>query len=314
MELYIYWLLIMVSIMISVSFLILLERKVLGAIQVRKGPNISVSAGLLHSFSDAVKLLSKGYFYTQNSNLFFFLLSPMVFLFISLASWSYYPFGGGLFFIEMSLIYFLVWVSLSVFPFVFCGWSSNSKYSFLGSVRTIAQVLSYEISMFIIFLGVIQCTEISSSVGMFKFQLVCKNFMYMYMYLCFVNSKFISWNESGAFWFFSESVGVSFSIYGGILFTWMFLSEYMNIVFLMSMYTIFFIGLYLNFFFFFFLIMMLIITIVIRGCLPRYRYDKLMILCWLKILPLSILFLMTRSSGVFYLLEFFWGSILMFYW
>nr|QYJ56382.1 NADH dehydrogenase subunit 1 [Sacculina sp. 'Beibu Gulf'] len=288
MELYLYWMIVLLSILLSVSFLILLERKILGSVQLRKGPNVSLIFGLLHSISDAMKLFMKNYFFSSKSNKILYKISPLCLLLIGLLMWYFYPFNKGLFFSEMSLIVLMVLMSLTVFPFMLCGWASNSMYPMLGCVRSIAQVLSYEISMLLTLLCVCMFCESFSALEIIKFQDVYKNvFILFFSFILLFINLLAEMNRIPFDFSESESELVSgFNTeIGGFLFVMIFLTEYANILLMSSVLVVIFMPVS------YMLLMIVLVSIfilILRGSLPRYRYDLLMMLSWKKLLPLNL--------------------------
>ena len=150
-------LVILILILLSVAFFTLAERKVLAATQRRKGPNVIGSFGLLQPISDGVKLLFKEFVYPSSADKFIFFLSPVITFFLSMAGWAVIPFSfrGVLVDVPLSLLYLLAVSSLEVYGVIMSGWSSNSKYAFLGAIRSTAQMISYEVSMGITIVSVI---------------------------------------------------------------------------------------------------------------------------------------------------------------
>lgn len=150
---------VILPIFISVAFLTLFERKVMASMQRRRGPNIVGFLGLLQPFADALKLLAKETVIPHASNLWIFILSPILSLALSLASWAVIPFQSGLVLTDLtfSVLYIFVISSLAVYAIIMSGWASNSKYSFLGALRSIAQMISYEVSMGLIVMSVLVC-------------------------------------------------------------------------------------------------------------------------------------------------------------
>ena len=142
-------LIIIIPLLISVAFFTIAERKIMGAIQMRRGPNLIGYIGLLQPLADGAKLFSKETIIPSNANEQIFLIAPFMALFFSIISWAVIPFGNGLFLSDLNLgvIYLFAISALNVYSLLFAGWASNSKYSFLGSIRSAAQMISYEISL-----------------------------------------------------------------------------------------------------------------------------------------------------------------------
>nr|DBA43649.1 TPA_asm: ND1 [Bombus lepidus] len=291
---FINFLLFMLMILISVAFLTLFERKMLGYMQLRKGPNKLVFKGLFQPFSDALKLLSKEFFYLSFNYMYFY--SPMIMFFLSFMLWLIYPWMNLFYFIDYSIIYLMLILSLMVYPIMMIGWVSLCNYSILGSLRSISQMISFEILLFLIFFLLMIMIENYSFNMFIKFQYKMYFFFFMYpLYMIFIISALIDLNRVPFDLIEGESELVSgFNVeYFSSMFILIFLSEYMNLMFMSMLLTMMFFG--FNWWSISFILMYLfhmIFLIMIRGVLPRIRYDKLMMMCWTELLMLILMYLL----------------------
>jgi NADH-ubiquinone oxidoreductase chain 1 len=280
-------------ILIRVAFLTLFERKILGYIQLRKGPNKIFIKGLFQPFRDALKLLFKEFFFFNFNNLY--LYRPIIIFFLSFILWFIYPWIYSFFYIDYRIIFLILILSLIVYPIIIIGWVSLCNYSILGSLRSISQIISFEILLFLIFFLLIILIENYSFFIFIKFQFNVYFFIFVYpLYIIFIISSLIDLNRVPFDLIEGESELVSgFNIeYYRRLFVLIFLSEYINIMFIRLLLTIIFFG--INWWSLRFIIIYffhLILLIIIRGVLPRIRYDKLIIICWIELLVLILIYL-----------------------
>nr|WDY84705.1 NADH dehydrogenase subunit 1 [Gilpinia sp. 3 GYN-2022c] len=288
-------LILIIMVLISIAFLTLLERKVLGLIQIRKGPNKVSILGVFQPFSDAIKLFSKEFSVPLMSNFIPYFMSPIIMLMIMLVCWLTMPYSTNFYSFNFSMIFFLCCLGITVYPVMVSGWSSNSKYSFLGMLRMVAQTISYEVSLILVILSFLFLIEGYSFIMFSLFQ----NFIWfifltfplniVWFIICLAETNRTPFDFSEG-----ESELVSgFNIeYSGVGFSLIFLSEYSSILFMSMLYILMFLGgnLY-NFLFYLMMIFISFMFILIRGTLPRLRYDKLMMMAWKKILPISLNYL-----------------------
>nr|YP_010222549.1 NADH dehydrogenase subunit 1 [Dalpada cinctipes]UCC45973.1 NADH dehydrogenase subunit 1 [Dalpada cinctipes] len=286
------YLLMLISILICVSFVTLLERKVLGYIQLRKGPNKLGFMGLVQPFSDGLKLFFKEQIFPFKSNYFIYYFSPIFLLFMSFLMWSLFPYLFNIYNFDYGILFFMVCTGMSVYGIMLSGWSSNSNYALLGSLRSVAQVISYEVSMMFILLCMIVFVMSYNLMDYMYYQ-----HMSWFMFLCFplffcwLSSCLAETNRSPFDFAEGESELVSgFNVeYSSGGFAFIFLSEYMNIIFMSMMTSVIFLGSDFYSLLFYFKITIVVFWFIwIRGVLPRFRYDKLMYLTWKLFLPVSL--------------------------
>nr|DBA43922.1 TPA_asm: ND1 [Bombus griseocollis] len=283
----------MLMILISVAFLTLFERKILSYMQMRKGPNKLGLKGLMQPFSDALKLLSKEFIFFEINNLY--MLSPMMMMFLSFIMWMVYPWIYTFYYIDNTIVYLMLILSLMVYPIMMIGWVSMCNYSILGSLRSISQMISFEILMFLMFFLLMLMIEDYNFSSFLNFQFNVSFVIFLYpLYFIFIISSLIDLNRVPFDLIEGESELVSgFNVeYYSSLFVFIFLSEYMNVMFMSMMLTMMFYGLsYWSIYFSMVYMIHLVVLIMIRGVLPRIRYDKLMKMCWVELLMLILIYL-----------------------
>nr|APX39460.1 NADH dehydrogenase subunit 1 [Cassida denticollis] len=291
-----------VFVLVGVAFLTLFERKILGYIQIRKGPNKSGFLGLLQPFSDAIKLFTKEQTFPYMSNFLIYYLSPLFMMLTSMMLWLTMPFYFYYFDFNYSTLFFLSLSSMGVYGVMMAGWSSNSSYSLLGGIRSIAQTISYEISLVII---VISFILFVNSYGFVSFSIFQGGVWFLFMlsplFLMLTISLLAETNRTPFDLAEGESELVSgFNVeYSSGGFAIIFMSEYMNILFMSMVLSMLSLGgNYQSFNFYLKLAFFSFLWIWIRGTLPRYRYDKLMNLTWMVFLPISLSYMFFHLNMV----------------
>lgn len=304
--------------LIGVAFLTGLERKVMGSIHQRKGPNVVGFFGMLQPFADGLKLFLKETILPSSANTLIFIFAPIVTFLISLVVWAVIPFSAnGLVFadINVGVLYVFGVSSLGVYGIITSGWASNSKWSFLGSLRSAAQMISYEVSIGIIILCVIICT------GSLNLTVIVESQRYVFFIIPFfplaviffisglaeTNRSPFDLPEAEA-----ELVSGYSTEYSAMGFALFFLGEYSNMILMSSLFTIYFLGGWINPLGLFFgefipgclifgikTTFILFLFVWVRAAFPRYRYDQLMRLGWKIFLPFSLGYLIFISSILF---------------
>jgi NADH-quinone oxidoreductase subunit H len=305
-------LIIIVPLLISVAYFTLAERKILGAIQRRRGPNVVGVYGLLQPLSDGFKLLVKETVLPSNANKFIFIIAPIITFVISLMGWAIIPFDkySVLAEVNVGVLYLFAVSSLGVYGIIMSGWASNSKYAFLGALRSAAQMVSYEVSIGFIIVTIVVCC------GSFNLQTIIesqKNVWFIVpffpLFLMFFTSALAETNRHPFDLPEAEAelvsgYNVEYSAMGFALFS---LGEYANMLLMSSLNVILFFGGWLpplnilgfipgSFWFGLKICFFVVLYIWIRAALPRYRYDQLMRLGWKVFLPISLTYLMLTFS------------------
>nr|YP_010384949.1 NADH dehydrogenase subunit 1 [Arcotheres purpureus]UPL64946.1 NADH dehydrogenase subunit 1 [Arcotheres purpureus] len=289
------FLILIICVLVGVAFVTLLERKVLGYIQIRKGPNKVGYQGILQPFSDAVKLFTKEQVVPVLSNFSIYYMCPVFSLFISLVVWAVMPYELGLLSFNMGILFFLCCLSVGVYSTMVAGWSSNCKYSLLGSLRSVAQVISYEVSLalillsFIVLVGGMDLELFNSYQDYFWFIILSFPLGLVWFSSCLAETNRTPFDFSEGE---SELVSGFNTEYGAGGFALIFMAEYASILFMSILFVILFLGGGMYTFSLYFKTSSIVFLFIwVRGTLPRFRYDKLMYLAWKSYLPLSINYL-----------------------
>nr|UPX88251.1 NADH dehydrogenase subunit 1 [Sida crystallina] len=299
METTILLLLTAICVLVGVAFFTLFERKLLGYIQLRKGPNKTGFTGILQPFADAIKLFSKEHIKPLHANYSPFFVAPIISFSLALIIWSCIPSYFSIMSFKLSLLFFLACTGLNVYTLLAAGWSSNSKYSLIGALRGVAQTISYEVSLALLLLSpvMIICSFDLAELIIFQsslwFILVMPILGVIWFISCLAETNRTPFDFAEGE---SELVSGYNTEYAGGGFALIMLAEYTSILFMSMLFVIlFFGGGSMNFIFF----SVVAFTFVwVRGTLPRFRYDKLMELAWKCFLPFSLLHLMLVSGMI----------------
>ena len=297
-------LLIIVPMLIAVAYLTYAERKVIGAMQLRKGPNTVGPLGLLQPLADGLKLMSKEMIIPTGANKVLFILAPVTTFTLAMVGWAVIPFDAELVLadINVGILYLLAISSLGVYGIIIAGWASNSQYAFLGAIRSAAQMVSYEVSIGLIIITVLLC---AGSLNLSEIVLAQEGMWYVFplfpMFIIFVISILAETNRHPFDLPEAEAELVAgYNVeYSSMTFAMFFLGEYANMILMSAICAILFLGGWLAPFgldfipgavwFALKIAFILFVFIWARATLPRYRYDQLMRLGWKVFLPLSLI-------------------------
>jgi NADH-quinone oxidoreductase subunit H len=307
---------IVLPLLLAVAYLTLAERKVLAVMQLRRGPNVVGPFGLLQPMADGLKLLMKETIIPSGANRVVFVAAPMLTFVLSLVAWAVIPFSPGVVLsdINVGILYLFAISSLGVYGIVMAGWASNSKYPFLGALRSAAQMVSYEVSIGFVMITVLLC------VGSLNLTRVVEAQRHVWFFLpllpMFVIFLISALAETGRLPFDlpegeSELVAGYFSEYSSMTFALFFLGEYANMILMSAMTSLLFLGGWLPPFgippftwipgpiwFFAKIALVLFVFLWVRATFPRYRYDQLMRLGWKVFLPFSLFWVVLTAGAL----------------
>ena len=308
----------LIPVLVSVALIVWLDRRIWAFVQKRKGPNVVGPFGLLQTFADALKYMFKEIIIPSSAHKIIFILAPIVTLTLSLVAWAVIPFSEQLVLsdINVGVLYLFAISSLSVYGIIMGGWASNSKYPFLGAIRSAAQMISYEVSIGIIIINVLLCV---GSLNLNKIVLAQSNVWFVLplfpMFVIFFISALAETNrppfdlpEAE-----SELVAGYQTEYSGMMYAMFWLGEYANILLLCALGSILFLGGWLSpidispfnllpgpFWMIFKILFLFILFSLVKAIVPRYRFDQLMRLGWKIFLPLSLFWVVLTASFLFF--------------
>ena len=308
----------LVPVLVSVAMIVWLDRRVWAFVQKRRGPNVVGPFGLFQSLADALKYLFKEIIIPASANKIIFILAPIITMTLALVGWAVIPFGENFVIadINVGILYLFAISSLSVYGIIMGGWASNSKYPFLGSIRSAAQMVSYEVSIGVIIINVLLCV---GSLNLKDIVLAQENMWFIIplfpMFIIFFISALAETNrppfdlpEAEA-----ELVAGYQTEYSGMMYAMFWLGEYANILLMCALGSILFLGGWLapieifpfnfipDFIWLIFKILFLFILFaLVKAIVPRYRYDQLMKLGWKIFLPMSLIWVVITASYLFY--------------
>lgn len=308
----------LVPVLVSVAMIVWLDRRVWAFVQKRQGPNVVGPFGLLQSLADALKYIFKEIIIPASSNKIIFILAPIITMTLALIAWAVIPFGINqvLADINVGILYIFAVSSLGVYGIIMGGWASNSKYPFLGAIRSAAQMVSYEVSIGIIIINVLLCV---GSLNLNDIVIAQKNMWFVIplfpMFVVFFISALAETNrppfdlpEAEA-----ELVAGYQTEYSGMMYAMFWLGEYANILLMCALGSILFLGGWLSpidlypfnlipgaIWLILKILLLFILFALVKAIVPRYRYDQLMRLGWKIFLPLSLTYVVLTASYLFY--------------
>tara|TARA_B100001564_G_scaffold324753_1_gene305780 strand:+ start:446 stop:1450 length:1005 start_codon:yes stop_codon:yes gene_type:complete len=307
-----------IPILVSVAMIVWLDRRVWGLVQKRRGPNVVGPFGLFQTIADALKYIFKEIIIPASANKTIFILAPIITMTLALVAWAVIPLSETLVLsdINVGILYLFAVSSLGVYGIIMGGWASNSKYPFLGAIRSAAQMVSYEVSIGIIIINVLLCV---GSLNLNDIVLAQKNLWYVIplfpMFVVFFISALAETNrppfdlpEAEA-----ELVAGYQTEYSGMMYAMFWLGEYANILLMCAMGSILFLGGWLPpldiyplnvvpgpFWMVFKILFLFFLFAIIKAIVPRYRYDQLMRLGWKIFLPFSLIYVVLTASFLLY--------------
>jgi len=308
----------LIPILVTVALVVWFDRRVWAFVQKRRGPNVVGPFGLLQTFADALKFMFKEIIIPASANKVIFILAPIVTMTLALIAWAVIPFSEELVLsnINVGILYLFAISSLGVYGIIMGGWASNSKYPFLGSIRSAAQMISYEVSIGIIIVNVLLCV---GSLNLKDIVLAQKNIWFIIplfpMFVIFFISALAETNrppfdlpEAE-----SELVAGYQTEYSGMMFAMFWLGEYANILLMCAMGSILFLGGWLSpinlypfnllpspFWMILKILLLFFLFALIKAIVPRYRFDQLMRLGWKVFLPFSLIWVILTASYLYY--------------
>nr|QSR89832.1 NADH dehydrogenase subunit 1 [Ceratosolen fusciceps] len=298
----------MILLLMSIAFLTLFERKLIGLIQLRKGPNKNGFLGLMQPFSDGLKLMMKEWIYLLMSYYGLYLICPVLSMMLMFMLWLNLPFWISLFNNNMHIIMIFCIASMEVYVLMLSGWASGCTYGLIGSLRAIAQTVSYEVSMILIMFSVMMLVEEFDLSMYFKLQyyswfvlmLMPVSMMMFISMLAEIHRTPFDFTEGE-----SELVSGFNVEYMSGPFAMLFVAEYGMLLFMCYFFTLLFLGgNYYSLIFYTMMLLLIFLMIWIRGTFPRMRYDKVMSLVWMNFLPIILSILLIMSSMKIFLLNF----------
>ena len=308
----------LVPVLVSVAMIVWLDRRIWAFVQKRQGPNVVGPFGLLQSLADALKYIFKEVIIPSSSNKVIFILAPIVTMTLALVSWAVIPFSATqvLADINVGILYLFAVSSLGVYGIIMGGWASNSKYPFLGAIRSAAQMVSYEVSIGVIIINVLLCV---GSLNLNDIVMAQENLWFVIplfpMFVIFFISALAETNrppfdlpEAEA-----ELVAGYQTEYSGMMYAMFWLGEYANILLMCAMGSVLFLGGWLSpidlypfnlipgaIWMIFKILFLFVLFALVKAIVPRYRYDQLMRLGWKIFLPLSLTYVVLTASYLFY--------------